>query len=184
MAATKRQAQLLRQTVFISELDVVMTLKNQNHNTETKFMESIDARFPYNNPKTAKALAVRALKISPNAVFAVYEELARKPRSIRTSRTKRLAVLEYIEERFVHPLSGLASWLARKGIIGELISPARAAVAARIISKFPGCYCALNLAYFSCDDKREENERLFDSIRQEWAQYPQTMLEVHGDKLR
>src|SRR3954469_16120469 len=117
---------------------------------EAKFISSIDARFPYGKPEKARTLAARALKISPNATFAVYHELARPGRGGRTTARERLAVLEYLEERFVHPLSGLGSWLTRKIIAKEEISVARAAEAARLIGAFPGCYGISSLAYFSC----------------------------------
>ena len=136
--------------------------------TEAKFINSIDCRFPYGNPKRARALATRALKISPNAVFAIYHELARPSRGVRTSARERLAILEYLEERLVHPLSGLGSWLTRKMIAKEEISVARAAEAARLIAQFPGCYGVLNLAYFSCEDSNERNEPIFESIRVRW----------------
>jgi hypothetical protein len=136
--------------------------------TEAKFITSIDARFPYGDPSKARALAARALKISPRAVFAIYHELARPGRSVRASAKARLAVLEFLEERFVHPLSGLGSWLTRKMIAKEEISIASAAAAARLISEFRGCYGILNIAYFSCDDKDRKNEKLFDSIRTRW----------------
>jgi hypothetical protein len=136
--------------------------------TEAKFITSIDARFPYGDPKKARALAARALKISPNAVFSVYHELARPGRSVRATAKDRLAVLEYLEERFVHPLSGLGSWLTRKMIAKEEVSAARAAEVARLIGAFPGCYGILNLDYFSCDDRSEKNEPLFEWIRVRW----------------
>ncbi|MGA2500065.1 MAG: hypothetical protein ABSH20_20190 [Tepidisphaeraceae bacterium] len=138
--------------------------------TEAEFINSIDCRFPYENPKKASALAARALKISPNAVFMVYHELARPGRGFRSSKKERLAILEFLEERFVHPLSGLASWLTRNMIAEKELSVARAAAAMRVIADFPGCYNALNLAYFSCDDKLGKNERLVDLIWKRWEE--------------
>ena len=140
--------------------------------SEAKFITSIDCRFPYGDPKKARALAARALKISPGAVFAIYHELARPGHNVRASAKARLAVLEFLEERFVHPLSGLGSLLTRKMIAKEEISVASAAAAARLIAEFPGCYGILNIAYFSCDDKHEKNERLFESIRTRWEMNP------------
>ena len=144
----------------------------QRKMTEDKFISSIDARFPYGEPKKARALAARALKISPGAVYAVYHELARPGRSVRTSSGERLTVLEWFEERFVHPLSGLGAWLARKSIAKEELSVQQAATVAHIIAPFTGCYGILNLAYFTCDDKHGKNERLFDSIRSRWEKEP------------
>ena len=136
--------------------------------TEVEFINSIDCRFPYGNAKKARVLVMRAMKISPNAVFMIYHELSRPPRGTRSSQKQRLAILECIDENFIHPLSGLASWLTRKSIAGEELSVARAAAAARVIAQFPGCYNVLNIAYFSCDDKLGNNERLFDAIPKQW----------------
>jgi len=140
--------------------------------TEAKFISLIDARFPYGDRKKGLALVALALKISPNAVFMIHHELAIPGRSVRAKKADRLAVLDYIDEHFVHPLSGLASWLTRKRISKEGISVAQAAAAARTIAKFPGCYNALNIACISCDDKIGENERLFDSITKKWEKKP------------
>jgi hypothetical protein len=119
-------------------------------------------------------------RISPNAVFSVYHELARPGRGVRTSSRERLAVLEYLEERFVHPLSGLGSWLTRKMIAKEEVSVAQAAKIAQQIAEFPGCYGILNLAYFSCDDTRGKNEKLFESIRARWDKRPIQSITDNG----
>jgi len=106
----------------------------------------------------------------------VYSELARPGRGVRCSQEARFALVDYLDERFVHPLSGIASLLTRKMIAKQFISPARAAVLAKIIAKFPGCYNVLNLAYFSCDDKLEKNESLFEAIRKRWERMPNKTL--------
>ena len=140
--------------------------------TEARFIKSIDARFPYGDVKKARKLATSALEISPGAVFAVYHELARPCRSVRAPPRGRTAILEYIEQQFVHPLSGLGAWLTRKAIAKEQLSVDRAAAAARLIAEYPGSYGVLNIAYFLCDDRRGKNEELFESIRRRWEKTP------------
>jgi hypothetical protein len=139
--------------------------------TEAQFISSIDCRFPWGNQRKMRLLASQALKISPNAVFMVYWEIGHPGHSARMSSSERFDMVGYLEERFVHPLGGLASWLVRQRIAGVKISVSRAKAAIRKVAKFPGCYNALNLACSSCDyDETETIDRLGDAVRKEWAE--------------
>jgi hypothetical protein len=135
-----------------------------------KFISSIDCCFPYSNPKKARALAEQSLKISPNAVFMVIHELARLPKSKRSSQAERLAVLEFIEERFVHPLSGLTASLTRRMIMKKKTSVQQAVRSIEMIKNFPRCYDALNIAYFANDSANQLVDRAYDAVKKNWEQ--------------
>jgi hypothetical protein len=137
--------------------------------TEAQFISSIDCKFPWGNQRKMRTLVSQALKISPNAVFMVYWEIGHPGHNVRTSSSERYDMLEYLEERFVHPLSGLASWLVRQRIAGDKISVSRAKAAIQKVAKFPGCYNALNLACSSCDyDESETIDKLDAVVRKDW----------------
>jgi hypothetical protein len=137
---------------------------------EIKFISSIDCRFPYSNPKKARALAGQSLKISPNAVFTVMHELARLPKIKRSSQSERLAVLEFIEERFAHPLSGITANLARRMIAKKKISVQQAIRLIKVVGNFPGCYGALSLVYFANDSASPLVDQAFDVVKKNWEQ--------------
>jgi hypothetical protein len=137
---------------------------------EAKFISSIDCCFPYSNPRKARAFVEQSLKISPNAVFMVMHELARLPRGERSTQAERLAVLEFIEERFVHPLSGIAAMLTRRMIMKKKTSVKQAVAYIAIIKKFPGCYNALNLAYFANYSANRFIEEAFEAVKKNWEQ--------------
>jgi hypothetical protein len=138
--------------------------------SEVEFIASIDCCFPYSNPKKARVLAEQSLKISPNAVFMVMHELARLPKNRQSSQAERLAVLEFIEERFVHPLSGLAASLTRRMIMENKITAQQAVCSIEKIKNFPGCYNALNLAYFANDSSSRIVDFAYDSVKKNWEQ--------------
>lgn len=138
--------------------------------TEVKFIAQIDCRFPYSNSKKARVLVKQALNISPNAVFMVMHELARLPKGTRSSQSERLIVLEFIEERFVHPLSGIAANLTRRMIRKKKTSAQQAVNFIAAIESFPECYNALNLACFANDSASQLVDRAYDVVKKNWEQ--------------
>jgi hypothetical protein len=100
----------------------------------------------------------------------VMHELARLPKSKRSSQAERLALLEFIEERFVHPLSGLTASLTRRMIVKRKTSAQQVVRSIEMIKKFPGCYNALNLAYFANDSASNFVDSAYDSVKRIWEQ--------------
>jgi len=135
---------------------------------EGKFIASIDCCFPYSNPNKARLLAEEAMKISPNAVFMVMHELARLPKSKRSSQSERLVILEFIEGTFVHPLGGIIASLTRKMILKKKTSIQESIHLIQVVGKHNGCYNALNLAYFANDSASPLVDQAYDVVKESW----------------
>ena len=76
---------------------------------ELEFIDRIDGNFPYGDRKECIKLMDEAVLISPNASFAVIEEICRIPDEDRALLPflALLDLLKEIEKRFEHPLKEL-----------------------------------------------------------------------------
>ena len=136
--------------------------------TEAEFINSTDCRFPYGDNFAARDLISKSCGISPNAAFAVADELARPPRGAKTSVSKRLALLGHLRGSLKHPLAGTVLALAERMIKGEKATVKEAMAIMERISTFPGEYAALGLAYMSCDDRQGLADRFYNEIIERW----------------
>jgi hypothetical protein len=140
---------------------------------EAEFVDLIDARFPYDDLEVGLELAEQACAFSPNAAFAVVDELARPPRGSIAPVAHRLAILERIAEHLAHPLGSLILNIAHRQILDEELSDAEAVDTMQRVSAHPGQLAALSVAYFSCDDVEGVADREYQRIRALWGDVPE-----------
>ena len=136
--------------------------------SESTFIDSIECRFPYHDRSEALHLAAVACSISPNAAFAVVDEISRPPADEAIDLAIVSDVLSHIEAHLSHPLTNEIVVLARRLVAGELISVPEAVVVLRKIEAFPGQYAALSVAYFASDDIAGVADSEYNRIRAAW----------------
>ena len=120
--------------------------------TETEFLNSIDARFPYADFTRGLELVDEACSISANAAFGLVEELARLPLGVEAPVEPRLRLLAECERRMDHPLVGIIFPIAESIIRGNDVPVLACKDAMGMVAQYPDQYGALNIAYFACDD--------------------------------
>jgi len=131
---------------------------------EREFLELIDCNFPYGDEHRSIELIDRSLSISPNAVFAVVEEICRVPVSERqnVSEAFLLELLNVIDDRFRHPIKDLVFDVARILIRKGEISVDDAILKMEEIVRYPDAFSARSIVYFSCDDTEGKLEKYFE----------------------
>ena len=137
---------------------------------EASFISSIDCKFPYHNREAALNAIVLGCQTSTNAAFSVAHELARLPRSVSVAPPVLIELLDDLNARFEHSLKASVMKIARRMILGELLSEIEAIAAMDTIAKYPQQWCALSIAYFSCDDASGRVNEAYERIRSEWNQ--------------
>ncbi|MFN7551387.1 MAG: hypothetical protein ACK59M_16575 [Pseudomonadota bacterium] len=135
---------------------------------ESGFIASIDCKFPYEDRDAALDLAKQACLLSPNAAFAVVDEVSRPPKGIAPTPQFGIEVLSFVEQHLAHPLATPIIGLAREIVLGRSVSVPEAVLALRQVERFPGQYCALSVAYFACDDVDGIAERELNRIKAAW----------------
>lgn len=120
--------------------------------SESEFIQSIQCRFPYLDRTGALELAEIACSISPNAAFAVADEVSRPPYGSSTDPAICADVLSYLGGHSRHQLAEPVLALARTLVSGERVSVETAVGVLRQIEPFPGQYAALSITYFAPDD--------------------------------
>jgi hypothetical protein len=136
---------------------------------ESHFIASIDCRFPYQDRILSLALTEEACSISPNAAFAVVDEILRPPVGISTSFALTTELLLLIEQRLSHPLVQPILVIARKLASGQVISVTDSLSAMRQVEHFPKQYSALSVVYFACDDIEGVADLEFRRIQTMWG---------------
>lgn len=131
--------------------------------TEKDFLELIDGAFPYDNKERCFELINQSLSISPNAVYAVVEEICRIPvsESQIVSETLLLELLNVIEEKFEHPVKALILEVARVILRRGEISVDDAILKMEELAKYKDAFSARSIVYFSCDDTEGKLEKYF-----------------------
>ena len=131
--------------------------------TEKEFLELIDCAFPYHNKEGCIELIDQSLSISPNAVYAVVEEICRIPVSERqnVSETFLLEMLNVIDNKFEHPIKDLVLEVARILIKRGEISVDDAILKMEELVKYQDVFSARSIVYFSCDDTEGKLEKYF-----------------------
>ena len=135
---------------------------------EAEFIEHISCRFPYGDLSAARELAVQACAISPNAAFAVADEVSRPPRGETASPELQAQVFAVLERGIAHPLASPVLSAARRLAAGEELSVPETVFLLRQIARYPGQYAALSIAYFGCDDEAGVADEEQERIRQSW----------------
>jgi hypothetical protein len=135
---------------------------------EMTFLESIDCQFPYHDHARAIAVVEEACSISPNAAFAVVDEISRlrldKPISVEFSTT----LLALIEQRLSHSLVKPIIRIAQKLVLNQPVSVTESVLVMREVERFPGQYSALSVGYFACDDVDGIADTEFNRIKAVW----------------
>lgn len=139
-------------------------------NEEIQFLDKIDCNFPYLDRQKSECLIVQAASLSTNAIFSVIEELCRIPESDRAkiSIEQLLDLLSLTASKLNHPLKKLIVDVADKMIRRQQLTVDEAIIKMQTVQKYPGQFAALSILYFSCDDKNERLEPIWDSILNGW----------------
>lgn len=137
---------------------------------EIQFLDKIDCNFPYQDRQESVRLIEQASTISTNALFSIIEELCRIPESERpnVSTEEILDLLALTANKINHPLKGLIVETADKMIRRQELTVDDVILKMQTVQKYPGQFAALSILYFSCDDKDEKLELIWDDIIGEW----------------
>jgi hypothetical protein len=137
---------------------------------EREFISKIDCRFPYTDEQQANGLIATACSISSNAAFAIGYELGHPGRNADVPFQNRIRLLQVLQDGFSHPLKSEIIGLVEDAIRGRKKSLEDALTIMRKIAPYPGEYCALSIACFSCDDVDGIADELFNGIAKGWQQ--------------
>jgi hypothetical protein len=155
---------------------LLFTLQNTNvplsdEMTESQFIAAIDCRFPYTDEARWKAVIDAGVRISANAVFMIYYELAVPPRNLSVDRDALLGILAYLDNTFEHPAKERVSEACRRKIVeGRHLSQEEAAAAIRAMVRYPGTCNALNLFEYCCEDTDDDEiEKARTEVMEEWT---------------
>lgn len=137
---------------------------------ELEFIDKIDGAFPYENRKECLALIQEALDISPNAVFAVVEEICRIPDEDRAvvPFLSLIDLLKEIDTKFNHPLKEMVLKVAKRMLKEEETPLEETLLNLEEVRKFPRQFACLNIVFYSCHDDEEKRGAAWDSIIKEW----------------
>jgi hypothetical protein len=139
--------------------------------TEQGFLDHIACCFPYHDETAWRALIDLGRTISPNAAFAVLEEISRPPRGESISPSVLQGIGIYWRANFDHPLADLILDCAMALIDRREIPAQRAYEIMETIAQYPGQYAALNIVYFACEEAEHlsgEVDRRCDAITACW----------------
>ena len=139
--------------------------------SEALFINDIDCKFPYLDRQRCVQLIDQALSISPNAIFAVIEEISRIPSSLKNSvsATTLHELLLIIESKFSHPLKNMILAISRMLIDGSNQRVVDSISQMEIVGKYPRQFAALNIIYFSCEGDKDELDQMREKIVNEWG---------------
>lgn len=137
---------------------------------ETKFIDSIDCRFPYQDKVECLRLIDEATEVSVNAIFSVTEEICRIPVSEKdkVGMGYLLDLLTYTRDKFDHPIKEIVFDTADKMIRGQELTVDEAIGRMETVKKYRGQFAAMSILYFSCDDIDGRLEPLWNNIMTEW----------------
>lgn len=137
---------------------------------EMQFLDKIHCNFPYLDKQESLRLIEQASTLSTNALFSIIEELCRLPKSERpkVSTVTLLNLLTMTANKIIHPLKNLIVETAEKMIRREELTVDDVILKMQTVQRYPGQFAALSILYFSCDDKDERLEPIWDNIISEW----------------
>ena len=136
--------------------------------SESEFIDSIKCAFPYEDRQRATDIAEKSCLISPNAAFAVADEISRPPFGTTPDPGLCLELLSLLASRVSHPLMTPVIGLATKLVKDEQVSVAEAISVIREIERYPGQYSALSIAYFASDDIAGLADQEYSRITSAW----------------
>ena len=136
---------------------------------EAEFISAIDCAFPHERPTRWRRLSALAARISPNAAFMVLHEVCRSPASRRDTEAQGRAIVSHLQRRFRHPALRAVYPAVASYLTGKKLRPSTAAAQMRKLAPYTGQYNALNICYFSADDRRGVLERTYERIVRDWA---------------
>jgi len=136
--------------------------------TEEEFIESIDARFPYENIRECKRLIEQGISISENSSFMVLHELCMVPKSKKVNRVELLKLVDHWIETNKHPVAKLVANIAKKILMDTEVSVAESMAAMEKIRPYKWQQCALSIPYMACDDSEGKADDLLNEIQKEW----------------
>lgn len=137
---------------------------------ELEFIDRIDGNFPYGDRKECIKLMDEAVLISPNASFAVIEEICRIPDEDRALLPflALLDLLKEIEKRFEHPLKELIVKVASRMIKEQESSLEETLLNLESLKKYPRQFACLNIIFYSCHGDETKLNAGWDEIIKLW----------------
>ena len=137
--------------------------------TEQEFLDAIDCRFPFGDRALAMQLIHEGCALSPNAGFALVDEIVRPARGVVAPVDLRRELLRSVFALLQHPLVPVIAPLAERLVAGVEASVDEALAMMRKVAEHHGQYAALCIVYFSADDAAAVLDREDDVIRKAWA---------------
>jgi hypothetical protein len=137
---------------------------------ELEFIDSIDGHFPYQDRAACLKLIEEAIVISPNAVYAVIEEIARIPDEDREiiPFLSLIDLLKIIDAKFNHPLKNKIIAVATNMVKEKETPLEETLLNLEEVRKFPRLFSALNIIFYSCFGDEKKLNAAWDSIIKEW----------------
>jgi hypothetical protein len=137
---------------------------------ELEFIDNLDGKFPYENRNDCVKLIDEAISISPNALYAIVEEIARIPDEDREiiPFLSLLDLLKAIDTKFNHPLKKMILKVASNMVKGQETSLEETLLNLEEVRKFPRLFSALNIVYYSCFGDEKKLNAAWDNIIKEW----------------
>ena len=128
------------------------------------FIDKIDCNFPYHDKEACLRIIDEAASLSTNSMFFVIEELCRIPSSDKGNVTTDflLDLLSKTKSKFNHPLKEMIVDTASKMIKGQELTVDEAISRMENVKSYKGQFAALNIVYFSCDDKEDKLDMVWD----------------------
>jgi len=138
--------------------------------SESNFISKIDCKFPYNDREACLSLINEAAALSTNSMFMVIHEICRVPSSAKdkVNTDFLIGLLEETKTKFNHPLKDMVLDTAINVVNGHDLTVDEAMLRMVRVKYYKGQYNALSIMYFSCDDKEDRLEPLWDKIISEW----------------
>jgi hypothetical protein len=135
---------------------------------ELEFIDKIEDNFPFENYVESVKLIDDAIKISPNSVYAVIEEICKAADEEGLPEEALINLLKNIDKKFDHPLRKLILETAQNIILQEELSIEETIANMEQVRVHPQQYAALSIIYFSVDDEEGKLEKVWNSITTEW----------------
>lgn len=135
---------------------------------ESEFISYIDCQFPYKNETHAHKLILQARSISENASYAVLNEIIRPPFGENISSARKTKLFQIWKKDFQSNILEEINEVAEELILDRLLPVKKTITLMLKIKDKSRCLCALNILYFSCDDKDGDMEIVFKDIVSQW----------------
>lgn len=134
------------------------------------FIDKIDCNFPYHDKEACLRLIDEAASLSTNSMFFVIEELSRIPSydGDKVTTDFLLDLLSKTKSKFNHPLKEMIVDTAAKMIQGQRLTVDEAILRMKSVKNYRGQFAALSILYFSCDDKEDKLDTVWDAIISDW----------------